>query len=122
MPENYADLYKLPSEVIRGMNKHLSMGQRVYLGCAPKYNLFAYDNNVYGIQCYRPMRDTCQVIVRGECRGLRDIETGREYTQCKALPLPGHRGDATSEIPEPPEFAFDVTMFPGRYMFFEVME
>ena len=122
VPENYADLYKLPSEVIRGINKHLSMGQRVYLGCAPKYNLFAYDNNVYGIQCYRPMRDVCQVVVRGECKGLRDIETGRVFTQCKALPLPGHRGDATSEIPEPPEFAFDVPMFPGRYMFFEVME
>ena len=31
-------------------------------------------------------------------------------------------GDATSEIPEPPEFAFDVTMFPGRNLFFEIMD
>ena len=30
LPENFADLYKLPLEVIRGINKHLSMGQRVH--------------------------------------------------------------------------------------------
>ena len=121
LPENFADLYKLPLEVIRGINKHLSMGQRVYMGCRPKFNLFAYDNNVYGIESYRPMTDTAQVIVRGKCSALRDIETGRVYDACLPLPVPAHRGDATTVIPEPPEYAFEVTMRPGCYMFFEVI-
>lgn len=121
LPENFADLYKLPMEVIRGMNKHLSMGQRVYLGCTPKYNLFAYDNNVYGIETYRPMRDKVQVIVRGECSGLRNIETGHVYTDKLPLPRPAHRGDAVSVIEEEPEFAFEVPLWPGQFMFFEII-
>jgi len=122
LPENFADLYKLPLEVIRGINKHLSMGQRVYLGCTPKFNLFAYDNNVYGIESYRPMADTAQVIVRGACKGLRDLETGRVYTACLPLATPNCRGDATTVIDEPAEYAFNIKMFPGRYMFFEIID
>ena len=121
VPENFADLYKLPMEVIRGINKHLSMGQRVYLGAAPKFNLFAYDNNVYGVETYRPMPDTCQIIVRGDCEGIRDIETGRVFRDKIAMPKPGHRGDATTEIDEPLEYAFPVQLYPGQFMFFEVI-
>ena len=121
LPENYADLYKLPLEVIRGINKHLSMGQEVYLGCRPKFSLFAYDNNVYGLQSYRPMTDTAQVIVRGECRGLRDLESGQVYSHSLPLPTPACRGDATTVIPEPAEYAFEIPLRPGCYMFFEVL-
>ncbi|MBQ4086579.1 MAG: hypothetical protein IJC54_08455 [Clostridia bacterium] len=122
LPENFADLYKLPLEVIAGINKHLSMGQRVYLGCRPKFNLFAYDNNVYILQSYRPMADKARVIVRGACRGLRDLETGREYTAALPLPRPNCRGDATTVIPEPEEFAFEVPVWPGRSVVFEVID
>lgn len=121
LPENFADLYKLPLDVIRGINKHLSMGQNVYLGCKPKFSLFAYENNVYGIHSFRPMTDTAQVIVRGACKGLRDLETGRLYTDCLPLPLPACRGDATTVIDEPAEFAFEVRMQPGTYRFFQIL-
>jgi len=121
LPENFADLYKLPLEVIRGINKHLSMGQEVYLGCRPKFNLFAYDNNVYGLESYRPMTDTAQVIVRGECKGLRDLESGKIYSHCLPLPTPACRGDATTVIPEPAEYVFEVPVRPGCYLFFEVI-
>ena len=98
------------------------MGQRVYLGCRPKFNLFAYDNNVYGVQSYRPMADKAQVIVRGACKGLRDIETGRMYTDFLPLPRPNHRGDATTVIDEPAEFAFELPVWPGRCSFFEIVD
>ena len=121
LPENYADLYKLPLEVIRGINKHLSMGQELYIGCRPKLNLFAYDNHVYGIESYRPMADTVQIIIRGRCKGLRNLETGHVYTECITLPEPACRGDATTVIPEPTEYAYEVPMWPGRYLFFEIL-
>ena len=122
LPENFADLYRLPQEVIRGINKHRSMGQRVYLGCKPKFGLFAYDNGVVGLASYRPMADTAQVIVRGACSGLRDIETSRVYTACLPLPVPSHRDDATTVIPEPAEFAYEIPLRPGCYMFLEVLD
>ena len=108
--------------MIRGINKQLSIGQRVYLGNAPKFNLFMYDNNVYGIHSFRPMTDTVQVIVRGKCKGLRDIETGRVYDEFLTMPKPNHRGDATTVYEEPTEYAFNVNIGAGRYMFFEIIE
>ena len=122
LPENFADLYKLPLEVIQGINKHLSMGQRVYLGCRPKANLFAYDNNVFGIQSYRPMADKVKVIVRGECKGLRLLGWNRVVTECLTLPKPACMGDATTVIDEPTEYAYELPVWPGRYTFFEVVE
>ena len=122
VPENFADLYKLPKSVVRAFNKHLSMGQRVFVAAHPQVNFFAYDNNVYGIQSHRPMPDSIQVIVRGECKGLRDIEIGRVYDEKLTMPKPGKKGDATTVIPEPTEYAFEVQMFPGRMMFFEVID
>ena len=122
VPENFADLYKLPAIVWCAMNKHLSMGQRVFVGAHAQINFFAYDNNVYGIASYRPMADTVQVVVRGACKGLRDIETGRTFTEFRTLPKPGMKGDATSVIPEETEYAFDVPLFPGRMLFFEVLD
>ncbi len=122
LPENYADLYNLPLPVVRNINKHLSMGQRVFLGCEPKFNLFAYDNNVYGIQCYAQYPTRAQVIVRGECKGIRNIENGRTITECYKRPTPGMKGDATTVLPDPTEYVFEVPMYPGRDFWFEVID
>ena len=122
VPENFADLYKLPSEVIRAINKHTSWGQRVYLAGQPKFNLLAYDNNVYGIVSYRSKPGTVQVIVRGECKGLREIESGRVFTEFITLPRPAHMGDATTVIDEPTEYQFEIPLWPGMMMFFEVID
>lgn len=121
IPENFADLYKLPKEVWTAIAKHTTAGQKVYLGCQAKFNLFAYDNDVYGVYSYRPMRDTVSVIVRGDCNGLVDLETGKKYTDKVALPKPAFRGDSAAIIPEPEEYAFEVPMFPGRFMFFKLI-
>jgi len=78
-------------------------------------------DGLHGVETYRPMPDTCQIIVRGDCEGIRDIETGRVFKDKIAMPKPGHRGDATTEIDEPLEYAFPVTLYPGQFMFFEVI-
>lgn len=121
VPENFSDLYKLPAAVWQGIAKHMSMGQRLYLGCNAKINLFNYDNNVFGIQSYRPTRDTVRVIVRGECNGIRNIETGQVFTEKITLPKPGMKGDATSVIPEPTEYAYNIGVGPGMLSFFEIL-
>ena len=78
-------------------------------------------NNRYAIQSYRPMHESVEVIVRGECTGIRDLETGRVFTEKLKLPEPHMKGDATAVIPEPTEYAFPVVIGAGRLMFFEVI-
>lgn len=121
VPENFADLYKLPKEVWRAINKHISWGQRVYVAGDVKCSFFAYDNNVYGLQSYSPKMESFQVIVRGECNGLRDLETGRVYSEKLTLAAPSTRQDSATVIDEPIEYAFEVPVFGGQSMFFEII-
>lgn len=121
VPENFADLYQLPKEVWRSINKHISMGQRVYVAGDAKCSFFAYDNNVYGIQSYSSKEESIQVIVRGECRGLRDLESGRIYEEKLTLFVPDKRQDAATVIEEPVEYVFEIPIGRGADLFFEVL-
>jgi hypothetical protein len=121
VPENFSDLYKLPKAVLQGIAKHMSMGQRLYLGCNAKVNLFTYDNGVFAIQSYRPAGDTVSVIVRGESNGIENIETGRVYTEKTTLPKPEMKSDATTVIPEPLEYAYSIAIEPGQLYFFRLI-
>ena len=121
VPENFADLYKLPKEVWRSINKHISMGQRVYIAGDSKCSFFAYDNNVYGIQSYSAKEESYQVIVRGECKGIRDLESGKVYSEKLTLFVPDKRQDAATVIDEPVEYVFEIPVSRGQDIFFEVL-
>lgn len=121
VPENFADLYKLPKEVWRSINKHISMGQRVYIAGDSKCSFFAYDNNVYGIQSYSAKEESYQVIVRGECKGIRDLEIGKVYSEKLTLFVPDKRQDAATVIDEPVEYVFEIPVSRGQDIFFEVL-
>ncbi len=121
VPENFADLYKLPKEVWRSINKHISMGQRVYIAGDSKCSFFAYDNNVYGIQSYSAKEENYQVIIRGECKGIRDLETGKVYSEKLTLFVPDKRQDAATVIDEPVEYVFEIPVSRGQDIFFEVL-
>jgi hypothetical protein len=122
VPENFADLYKLPKEVWKCIAKHISMGQRVYIAGEGKHSFMAYDNGRYAIQSYNPMVTVVDVVVRGECKGLRNLETGALYTERLALDLPSHMADATTVIPEPQEYCFPVPVGAGSLTFLEVVD
>ena len=42
VPENFADLYHLPAEVIGAINRELTTGQGLYLAAEPKWSLISY--------------------------------------------------------------------------------
>lgn len=120
-PENFADLYKLPTEVFLSMAKHISIGQEVYLACEPKVGFYAYDNNVYAAVSYNDTVRNLQIVVRGESKGIRDVESGAIYTEYKKMPEPNHMMDATTNIEEAPEYSYTVRLRPGQTLFFEVI-
>ena len=121
VPENFADLYKLPAEVIMSMAKHISMGQEVYLAGEPKYSLYAYDNNIYAAVSYNDTPRDLQIVVRNECKGIRDIESGTVYSEYKKLPEPNRMMDATTNIEEAPEYSYCVKLRPGQTLLFEII-
>lgn len=121
VPENYADLYRLPEKVWETIAKHLSMGQRVYAAGKEKFSFFAYDNNVYGVENFASYGNMVRFVVRGECGGLRNLETGEIYDTVIPLDRPMNNPDGAAFIPEEKEYAIDVLVRAGSYCFFQVI-
>ena len=118
VPENFADLYKLPAAVWQAFARYISLGQRLYIAGDGKHMLITYDNGTFAIQSCNPMADTVNVIVRSECAGIRNLETGAEYTQRIALTPPGPTADSVTFFPDPQEYCFPVTIGGGCLAFF----
>ena len=121
VPENFADLYLLPAEAVQAINRELSTGQPFYLGSEPKMSLIAYDNEALCLHSFRPMKSDARLIVRGECKGIRDLETGAVYTDALRLPGPHHRNDGAKTRETAPEYAYLIPMTPGQSRYLQVM-
>lgn len=121
VPENFADLYKLPADVIQVINAVLSDGLEAYLYGEPKASLMLYDNHVCAVHSFRPMTTDLRLVVRGECRLVRDLESGREYTAPVLLRGPMKAGDAARTRAALPEYAFDIPVGPGRTVYLEIV-
>ena len=121
VPENFADLYRLPAEVIAALCGELSAGQPLYLANEPKWSLIAYGNEVFCLHSFRPMLTRAHPVVRGECRGLLDLETGEIWKDPRPLTGPRRRGDSARTRTAPPEFAFDIPVGPGQSKFMKIL-
>ena len=121
VPENFADLYRLPAAVTGILCRELSFGQPCYLSAEPKWSLIAYDNQVYCLHSFRPMVSQARIVVRGECKGLQDLETGRIYADGIPLPAPSKRQDGALTRTALPEYAFEITVAPGRSVYLKLL-
>lgn len=121
VPENFADLYKLPAAVVGALCKELSSGQPLYLSAEPKWSLITWDNEVCCLYSFRPMLSHARVVVRGACKGIQDLETGTIYDCPVLLPAPGKRQDGARTRIALPEYAFDVMVGPGKSTYLKVL-
>lgn len=121
VPENFADLYNLPADVIGTVNRELTAGQPIWLMSEPKWSLICYDNEVCCLHSFRPMLSRARVAVRDECKGLMDLVTGVVWENAIRLPAPHHRGDAARTRDVPPEYAFEIPVPPGKSIYLKVI-
>ena len=121
VPENFADLYHLPAEVIGAINRELTTGQGLYLAAEPKWSLISYDNEVLCLHSFRPMLSRARIVIRGECKGLQDLNSGTVYTHSIPLPGPHHRGDGAMTREAASEYAFEFPAAPGKSIHMKVI-
>lgn len=121
IPDNYADLYKLPAEVWAAINKVLSGDRELYIASDKQVSLFAYDNGVYGIQTYTTRRADVRIYIKDECKGVVDVETGAEMLNVIPQPEPSRWFDGCTIMPEAKEYAVDLKMTGGRIKFVKVI-
>ena len=121
VPENFADLYQLPGEVIETICAEISRGQSCYLAAEPKWSLITYDNEAVCVHSFRPMLSQAGLVVRGSCRGIRNLSTGEIITDCVRKNAPRHRGDAAVTRSAEDEFEFTVRAGAGQSVYLKIL-
>ena len=121
IPANYADVYNIPAGAMDVIARHVSLGQKVYISSEDKVSLYQYDNGVFGLHNLEFHSSFVRVHVRGEAKGIRNIETGAVYDRLIPSPERSIAGDAASFLPEEEESFIDIKVESGKYTFFEII-
>ena len=82
IPDNFGDLYKLPKDVIGAIAKNFARKGKMFLSVSPKFNLYMYDNDVFGVYNFNEFKQPAEITLLGdEYLGFEDIETGQRFTK-----------------------------------------
>jgi len=80
IPENFSDLYTLPSAVTGAIKDQVMRDFPIRLDGANHVALFAYDNNTFIVESFLPSETRAKVSVAGNFTQLRNLVTGEEIT------------------------------------------
>ena len=78
IPENFADLYNLPDEVLNQIRSQLSKPFNLTLNGPSKVSLFLYDNNTFVIESFNDEPVEVKVIMTEKVKSITDIESSEE--------------------------------------------
>lgn len=97
-PDDYADIYKYPAEVITTIRQYLMSSMDIYIEAGGKYGLFLYDNDTFIIESFMYTGTRIRIHTAGAGR-LADLRTGEEFE-----PLLKRGDESIFEIPLQPIF------------------
>ncbi|HEY4115074.1 MAG TPA: hypothetical protein VGM17_13550, partial [Rhizomicrobium sp.] len=121
IPENIGDLYNLPQGVIAQMKRYIQQDFPVRVESAPHVALFAYDNNAFVVESFRPDETSAMIFVATDGTQLRNLMTGNVVTAAtEPPPTPGERATADRGLASPPHTNFSVTIEPHSFLVFGV--
>jgi hypothetical protein len=115
IPNNAADLYRLPNAILDTYRRIASADLAVRLSDGPsKVALYEYDNGNFVVESFNDEAVSVQVSVPDSVAGLRNLENGTRLARLAPPPaLPG-RNFAVST--EPPAARFAVRIPPHSYV------
>jgi hypothetical protein len=114
IPNNAADLYRLPPAILDTYRQITSADLPVHLAGAAKVALYEYDNGTLIVESFNDQAVTVQVAVPANFDTLRNLETGEAVPKLPATPA---RSSFTA-APEPPASRFTVRIAPHSYLAF----
>jgi len=115
MPDNFNDLYRLPVAVTSALKNYVMRGFPVRVDGPAPVALFAYDNQTFIVESYRPEETEVKITVAGAETRLRNLVTGEILT---AQPRP--EGYGWRQTAGAPESTFNTRLPPHSYAVFAV--
>jgi hypothetical protein len=94
IPDSPGDLYELPQPVMKAIRAYLQADFPVRLDSPARVSLFAYDNDTFIVESFRPDLATVGVFVKGRHSVLHDVLNGEDVP---ARPADGPKGGAPGE-------------------------
>lgn len=117
VPDNFADLYRLPPAVTGALKDYLMRGFPVRLDGPGQVALFAYDNRTFIVESFLPAETDVKISVPGDYTKLRNLVTGEEIVGQAPEELQGFgRRQSVGEDRE----SFSVHLRPHSYEAFEM--
>jgi len=80
IPDNFADLYNMPPEVLNRIRQVISEDFQIRLEGASQVALFVYNNNTFIIESFLPESTTVKIITSSKTNELMDILTNEEIS------------------------------------------
>lgn len=80
IPENFGDIYNLPSEVLNRIRNVLTQDVNVRIEGPAKVSLFVYDNGTFIVESFLPENVSIKIITDKKTVKLGNILTGEEIT------------------------------------------
>ena len=118
IPDNYADLYRLPTPVTSALKSYLLRGFPVRLDGPGQVALFAYDNQTFVVESFLPWETDVNISTTGGFTKLRNLVTGEEIAGQAPEPPVGFGG--RRQAPFENRESFNVHLLPHSYEVFEM--
>ncbi|HXR04863.1 MAG TPA: hypothetical protein VN836_09165 [Verrucomicrobiae bacterium] len=114
IPDNFADLYRLPPAATTAIKNYLMRGFPVRLDGSAQVALFAYDNHTFIVESYLPTETDVKVSVPAGFTRLKNLVTGEVIAGQAPAPDLGlrRRGNEESRV------SFPVHLLPHSYAVF----
>ncbi|MDE2492887.1 MAG: hypothetical protein KGL97_03195 [Alphaproteobacteria bacterium] len=119
VPENVADLYNLPQGVITQIKSYLLANFPVRIDAPSLISLFAYDNDAFVVESYRPTVSNVNIVVPGLNMKVRDLATGK-LLAAEKLPEIANDPRRRHTHSESPRTIFPVTVEPHSYEVYRI--
>jgi hypothetical protein len=78
IPDNFADLYNLPPEVLTAIKEVIMRDLPVRVESAGRTALFVYDNDAFVVESFHPNVTTVKIVTDKRIAKLRDLVSGQE--------------------------------------------
>jgi hypothetical protein len=113
IPENFADLYRLPRPVLTGIKEYLMRDLYVRTDSPGEVSLFVYDNDTFVVESFLAETAKINIVTDARIAGLRDLLSGETMAGRKTGAERGWRRPAEGE-----RISYEIEIKPHSYRVF----
>lgn len=119
IPDNFADLYRLPAPVLTTIRRTLSQHLPVYLDAPGNVSLMVYDNNTVVVESFRDEPVQVKLVMNERTLGAQELQ-GRQALAASTVPASG--GFGAPRVAEKTSYALTIPAHSFRVVHWQTVQ